>query len=217
MQNKKILIVDDNATHLESLSLALETKFDCRTLAADSGQAALNIIESETVDLVLLDLVMDDMPGNEVVSKIRAKLGPDELPIIMVSARSDDDALIDCLKRGANDYITKPYNLEVAAVKVANQFELSDAIRKNANKQEALALKAISTTYNHKINNPLSIAVGSLPLLKKSETHEKAYSRIDSALGRITETVKQIQKATEAKVMAYEEYTGGTKILKLKD
>ena len=112
MANEKILVVDDDKNICELLRLYLVKEGYSVTMAHD-GEAALTDFDKLHPDLVLLDVMMPVMDGWEVCRKIRAK---DNTPIIMLTAKGDDMDKILGLEYGADDYITKPFNiLEIKA------------------------------------------------------------------------------------------------------
>lgn len=109
----KILLVDDDKEIVELLNIYLQNEgYNVRK--AYNGQEALDIIKTEALDLLVLDIMMPKVTGNEVLAYVRqANAG---LPVIFVSAKSSDNDKIQGLIQGADDYITKPFNpLEVVA------------------------------------------------------------------------------------------------------
>ena len=121
-----ILVVDDVAVNREILKRRLERR-GFRITEASGGAEALEIIAREPVDLVLLDIMMPDVDGLEVVRTVRQTRATTELPIIMVSAKSFSEDVSTCLALGANDYVTKPVDFE-ATLELINR-ELSRASR----------------------------------------------------------------------------------------
>ena len=103
-----LLIVDDELGARQSLEVILED--DYRVLSAVNGQEALEILQRETIDLVLLDVNMPDMDGLEVLQKMKEL--DEEIDVIMVSALNLARKAADAIKSGAYDYITKPYEPE---------------------------------------------------------------------------------------------------------
>jgi len=108
--SKKILIVDDDPAIVESLKHILERR-GCRTCVAMDGEAALQKIEQETIDLVLLDLELPKLPGEEVCKKIRKNEKMKNIPIIMVSGKNTDTDRIIGRVIGADYYVTKPFDV----------------------------------------------------------------------------------------------------------
>lgn len=103
-----ILVVDDELGARQSLEVILED--DYRVLSAESGREALEVLQRESIDLILLDVNMPDMDGLQVLRKIKEQ--DDEMDVIMVSALNLARKAVDAIKLGAYDYITKPYEPE---------------------------------------------------------------------------------------------------------
>lgn len=103
-----VLVVDDEPGARESLEVILEN--DYRVLSVGSGQEALEILQRESVDLVLLDVNMPDMDGLAVLRKIREQ--DEEIDVVMVSALNLARKAVDAIRLGTYDYITKPYEPE---------------------------------------------------------------------------------------------------------
>ena len=103
----RILIVDDEINICHFLSTVL-TANGYDTITAQTGADARGLIASEEPDLVLLDLGLPDMDGTEVIKDVRTW---SELPIIVISARMDESDKVQALDMGADDYITKPFNI----------------------------------------------------------------------------------------------------------
>lgn len=115
-----ILVVDDNAINGELLSR------QCRRLGysvktALDGIQASKLLQKETFDLVLLDIVMPKLSGMELLKMIRKKYSFTDLPVIMVTARAESADIVQALEIGANDYITKPFALPVVTARVKSQ------------------------------------------------------------------------------------------------
>ncbi len=103
---KKILIVDDEKTLVKTLTYNLE-KDGYQVISAYDGEEALNKVESDNPDLIILDLMLPGVDGFEVCRRVRKNM---DLPIIMLTAKGDDIDKILGLELGADDYLTKPFN-----------------------------------------------------------------------------------------------------------
>lgn len=101
-----ILLVDDEASILKGLKLSLERE-GFTVLTADNGRKAIEMAEAESPDLIVLDLMLPEIDGLEVCRTIRRT---STVPIIMLTARSEDIDKILGLELGADDYLTKPFN-----------------------------------------------------------------------------------------------------------
>ena len=115
-----LLVVDDNEMNRDLLSRRLRRKGH-RVEVADGGAAALEMIGTESFDLVLLDIMMPGMDGMEVLERIRVDHGSDELPVIMATAKTESEDIVAALKIGASDYVTKPFDFPVVLARVQTQ------------------------------------------------------------------------------------------------
>ena len=103
-----ILIVDDDIDILEALKIYL-SKDEYRLLTARNGKDAVDIVKAEDVDLVLMDIMMPIMDGIKATEEIRKLTN---IPIILLTAKSEDNDKVVGLDCGADDYITKPFSME---------------------------------------------------------------------------------------------------------
>lgn len=116
----RLLIVDDISDNRAVLTRRFHRRgFD--VVEADSGFAAIELIGSESFDLVLLDVMMPGIDGIETLKRIRDQKSASALPVIMVTAKSESDNIVGALELGANDYVTKPVDFAVALARVNTQ------------------------------------------------------------------------------------------------
>ena len=108
MNKPLILVVEDDPPVCNLITTTLKTN-DYRYLSAPNGKTAILEASSHNPDIVLLDLGLPDMDGVEVIQNIRSW---SNLPIIVISARSEDNDKIEALDAGADDYLTKPFSVE---------------------------------------------------------------------------------------------------------
>lgn len=115
----KILAIDDTPYNLDILKNGLEDEgFDMVT--AQSGREGLALIDQERPDLVLLDIGMPEMDGHQVLQQIRLSDEHTELPVIILTANTEDSNLARCLESGANDYVTKPFSFTALVARINN-------------------------------------------------------------------------------------------------
>ena len=108
-ETARILVVDDNASNRDLLFRRLS--HDGHHVArADSGRQALEILEVEEFDLILLDLLMPDLNGFQVLERLKADERWHDIPVIMISGLQETDSVIRCIEAGAEDYLAKPFN-----------------------------------------------------------------------------------------------------------
>lgn len=115
MSNKiKILVVDDEQNILDVVSAYLK-KEGFEVITAMDGESALDIYNKQAIHLIILDLMLPKITGEEVCRKIRSK---SNIPIIMLTAKVDEDERIEGISIGADDYLTKPFSVRELVVRV---------------------------------------------------------------------------------------------------
>ena len=130
---KTILIVEDNTDIHNLLKEVLENE-KYRVLDSYSGTEALMVLEREKVDLILLDLMLPGLNGEEIIKKIK------DIPIIVISAKISPEDKVNALLSGANDYLTKPFSTEELLARIQVQFRI-DKDRKENHKNAELTFK----------------------------------------------------------------------------
>ena len=192
--NIKILIVDDDLVSGNLLTKRLNKKgYACSYV--DSGEACLAALKLESYSLILLDIMMPNMSGTDVLKVIREEHNSFELPIIMVTAKDDTSDIVESLNSGANDYITKPINMDIAMARIHTLLQVQSLFEDSLKSKQITTINTMVTTLNHEINNPLAIAVGNLTIAK-NKIDEKKIDKALAALDRITQIVKKIEKIT---------------------
>ena len=128
-----VLVVDDQPRNLRLLDAVLSPR-GYRVITAESGEAALVVLKDSAIDLVLLDVVMPGLDGHEVCRRIRADEATAFLPVVMITASSDQDTL-HALVSGADDFVTKPFDQAELLARVASLAKVKryqDTIRRQA-------------------------------------------------------------------------------------
>ncbi|MBU0499576.1 MAG: response regulator [Gammaproteobacteria bacterium] len=108
MSVNTVLIVDDSATDRINLELIVNNA-GCRTLVADSGKRALEIAGSSRPDLIFLDIMMDEMDGFQTCRSLHREEHTRDIPVVMVTGKSQKADKVWAMQQGARGYITKPY------------------------------------------------------------------------------------------------------------
>ncbi|MEY3219678.1 MAG: hypothetical protein RIT27_1035 [Pseudomonadota bacterium] len=133
-----ILIVDDLETNLNILYVLVHSLGHLPVLAKN-GKEALAALQKHRPDLILLDILMPDMNGYEVLATIRQSTQFRRLPIVVISAISEMDSIVKCIQLGADDYLTKPLNKILLEARIQNCLE-----RKYWNDKESHYLRKIN-------------------------------------------------------------------------
>ena len=135
-----ILIVDDNEDNRYTLQLMLETDGHERIASAAGGNEAIALIEKEKFSLILLDLMMPDLNGDEVLKVIKSDPDKRDISVVMISADTNADKVSQCIELGADDYLPKPFNPTILRARIAA------ALRRHS-------LRALENEYLGKIEN----------------------------------------------------------------
>ena len=112
-----LLVVDDNEMNRDLLSRRLRRQGYRVEVAAD-GRQALDMLSLEEFDLVLLDIMMPEMNGYQVLERLKADQSLHHIPVIMTSSLDDIDGIDKCMELGAEGYVTKPFNMVLLKTRV---------------------------------------------------------------------------------------------------
>ena len=119
--HKTILIVDDNRDMLSFVSSCMKEEYQVYT--ATDGQTALDVLEREVIDLIISDVMMPGIDGLELCRRVKTDIRLSHIPVILLTARTTDVSRIEGLQLGADDYLTKPFNIEVLRLRVKKFIE----------------------------------------------------------------------------------------------
>jgi phosphoserine phosphatase RsbU/P len=122
MTNSKILIVDDEPYNVDYLEQELQ-ELDYHTVSAANGQEALDRVQAESPDLILLDIMMPVMDGFEVLSRLKANPATRDLPVIVISANTDLKSMVRGIQMGAEDYLPKPFEDTLLRARITSSLE----------------------------------------------------------------------------------------------
>lgn len=144
MSNTRILLVEDELSLADTIKLNLELE-GFKVVTASDGKKALKAFKSERFNLVILDVMLPEMDGFTVCEAIRLENA--DLPILMLTAKNSSTDRVNGLKKGADDYLTKPFNLEELLLRVHNL--LKRTTRNGESKQAPINIYQLG---HHNIN-----------------------------------------------------------------
>lgn len=150
-----ILFVDDNADLRNYFSLAFGDRFVVVT--AENGVEALDFLRDHECDLVVSDLMMPRLGGDELCRQIKENRDTSWLPVILLTAKHEKQLMIDVLQQGADDYITKPFDTEILQHKI-------DSLLANR--------RRLSNYYRQRIEQMVSVEAGTIPALESGQVTE---------------------------------------------
>ncbi len=219
-----ILLVDDSKVNrLVAEARLKEAGF--AVTSAEDGQQALDLLETSDqtppFDAVLLDIMMPEIDGIEVLRRTRKLWNPVQLPILMATAKDQPEDVVQALESGANDYVTKPLDMPILLARLNAHLNIRhqhEALRKaqqslmNAARSESTGLLAAGVA--HEIRNPLAqiqmaasgfgILINELPKAQR-ESAQFAIDTIDTAVSAADVIVKNLMKASQARQLTLTE------------
>ncbi len=150
MKNKTILVVDDTIANLDIL-VGLLSEYDVIDTA--SGREALDIVEEEKVDLILLDIMMPNIDGYEVCQKLKSNANTKDIPVVFITAKTDEESIERAYSAGGSDYVTKPFRPKELLARINRELQLKSY-------QEELKLLAstdpMTKLYNRRYFNEIA-------------------------------------------------------------
>jgi signal transduction histidine kinase len=166
-EHGRILVVDDNRMNRLKLSMNLEQQGHAVGLAED-GQQALDMVKAEPYDVVLLDIIMPEMDGYQVLDRMKSDPQLRDIPVIVISAVDEIDSAVRCIEIGAEDYLPKSFNPVLLRARLNSSLQkkkLRDLEKKYLQQEvmlrqtEKLAvLGKLSAGMAHELNNPAAAA-----------------------------------------------------------
>ncbi len=168
MERASILIVDDNEPTREVLCRRFEERGYVVGQAAH-GSAALEMVEHDSFDLVLLDIIMPGLDGLEVLRLLRRKHPPTELPVVMLTVKEGSDDIVKALRLEANDYVTKTAEFPVILARIQAQLALNSLLKQV---QRMAVEDPLTKVYNRR---------GFVELAEKEHSRAKRYGDLPPA------------------------------------
>jgi two-component system, sensor histidine kinase and response regulator len=178
----KILIVDDVAGNIHMLMETL--KEDYAIVAAKNGLKALQLAEAKPQPaLILLDVVMPDMNGHEVCTRLKQNPNTRDIPVIFVTALGEEEDEATGLRLGAIDYIQKPFSQSIVRARVKNHLELVQARRQLEQQNQALLEAAalredVERITRHDLKGPLNVVINAPQLLMQEACLNDEYKHM---------------------------------------
>jgi DNA-binding response OmpR family regulator len=172
---KKILTVDDSLTYLHEVATQLRHEgYD--VIPARSGEEALDLLSVQSVDCILLDLVMPGLSGQETCRRIKGSAAWRDIPLIMYTALEEQAAMIEGINAGADDYIAKSSDLEVLCARVRAQLRRKQFEDENRNIREQLLQKEVEVLAANSARELAEIRAAFVDELKSKNSELEAFS-----------------------------------------
>jgi DNA-binding NtrC family response regulator len=206
---ERILVVDDDRIVLMGFEGILKAEgFEVTSVL--SGKEATALLEKETFDLVLTDLVLQDMDGIAILSKAREVNS--ETVVIVITGFASVNSAIEALRQGAFDYLIKPCDDEEILIRVRRgleQRQLVQKVREQELQEERLkAITQTAVTVNDQINTPLNVIQASAEYLRGAieeddDTVKESLNFIESEVSKIKEVVSNLAKIVDPRIKHY--------------
>ncbi len=212
----RILVVDDSRTNRSLLTKRLEQQGHL-TVSAEDGQQALDALASGSFDLVLLDVMMPNIDGYEVLAKMKITEGLRDIPVIMISAADEIDSVVKGIELGAEDYLPKPFDPTLLKARINASLE-----KKRLRDQEvqyllqvkqvtAAAAEVESGTFNPETLNDVALrtdALGQLARVFQRMAREvrAREERLKQQLEVLTIKIDEVKKSAQVAEITESEY-----------
>ncbi len=196
---KKILVIDDLPENVYMLQDRLENE-GYKVITSYDGKSGINKAINEHPDLILLDIMMPEVTGIEVCKTLVANNATADIPIILVTAKSDAEDTREGLEAGAFDYVKKPFNRIELLARINSALKLAEAHKLVLEVEKKNTFTATVVTTNHKIKQPLTLitltsaavkrelnkeVISKEAILKKLEYIEIAVNEINDVLNKL--------------------------------
>jgi signal transduction histidine kinase len=193
MDGALVLVVDDNTDLRAYMSGLLGEHY--RVVTANDGLEALEVIRDHRPDVVLSDVMMPRMTGIELVQALRGDPDTVNLPVILLSARAGEEATIEGLDAGSDDYLTKPFAAQELLARVRSHLNLAQARRQWASKLELAnrELDAFSYSVAHDLRGPLRVIDGFSEMLLEDDA-ERLDERARHRLGVVRSSAQRMSQ-----------------------
>lgn len=217
-----VLVADDEPDMLRFISRELAQEH--RVLTAVNGRAALQLAMAHTPSLIVLDMMMPEMDGIATCRALRGEAKTAHIPVIMLTARADEETKLAALEAGANDFLAKPFSVTEMKVRVRNLIETRKSRDELARQNEALetamdqlrevelqliqseklaSLGELSAGMSHEVKNPLNYSLTGLYALKQQAAglpeseradYERLVGSVEDGLRRVLDTVDALRE-----------------------
>ncbi|APR84269.1 PAS/PAC sensor hybrid histidine kinase [Minicystis rosea] len=197
----RVLVADDNADMREYIARLLEPQYE--VILVSDGRSALETVRTTHPDLVLSDVMMPGLDGLELLRRIRADMGIRHTPVVLLSARAGEEASVEGLESGADDYLVKPFSARELLARVRTHLTLARTRTNLETAREAIRmrdefleiagheLRTPLTSFKLEVQNMAHHARRNLPGSVLGERLEKAEARI----GRLSRLVEELLDA----------------------
>ncbi|GAB4168108.1 MAG: hypothetical protein Kow00108_01010 [Calditrichia bacterium] len=206
MKAKILIIDDDEITRL--LLMKYATKMDLDADIVATGEEALEYIQlkGEQYHIIISDLFLPDITGIELLKKIRKNLP--SVDFVLITGHASIDSTVEAIREGASDYIFKPVNFEEFSIRITSILNRKELKTKLLEAEKRLMYQATITTANHEINQPLTVIISGIDMMRMelkrmgvdSPVLSNYLSLIHASSQRIANILKRFREINKPKV-----------------
>lgn len=214
----KILIVDDKTANRKLLkAIFAKDKKDYEVIEAESGKDALKAVKADPPDIILLDVMMPDMDGFQVCTKLKEDEKYNAIPVLFITAMGEIEDKVKGFEAGGADYITKPLDAAEVKARVNAHLRIKEAEAERIQSRQMETVKNMIVTYNHEMNQPLTAIQGYADMLAddvdKDDENYEVFKTIKEQTARV---VKILDKIKSLEIIETTEYIPGSTMIDLK-
>lgn len=191
-----VLIIDDDANIINLLSKRLEQE-GFNVNSAKDGKMGIDIASSDTPNIILLDLLMPEMSGKEVLKELKSNPNTALIPVIILSAIADTENKIDGLSMGANDYIVKPFRFQEVLARINTQLRIS-SMQKELEQKHSDLLEKNKILAQLAITDPLTGLLNKGYLMKRLKSEVARSSRYSETISCMMVDVDFFKKINDS-------------------
>jgi signal transduction histidine kinase len=188
-----VLVVEDNPELRTFIADALSSRY--RVRAAQHGEQALEMMRTVRPDVIVSDVAMPEMDGYELCRRIRANDETKSVPVLLVTARTEQSSVLEGFEAGANDYVLKPFHATELLARVDVHVRLRRLTGQLARQERLAALGSLAATMAHNVRNPLSALISGLPAIR-SRLGGAVDKSTDELLGIMLDCAVRIERMT---------------------
>jgi DNA-binding response OmpR family regulator len=213
-----IFVIDDSRVFLKYITTTLESN-NFSVIACKTSSTAIKEIEKVNPDCILTDLEMPELRGDKLCKLLKESETLNHIPVLMLTSKTGDDALVQAITAGADDYLLKTANEKVIMIKIKSMLRLKQLQADNVRLKQFEAVKSVIARYNHEINNILTILMGHQRKLSDlcADENIQVYdvlSKIGENYSRMSKLIKSLNRLSS---FSEDKYSDDVKILRLDD
>lgn len=206
MINRSLLIVDDNPTNIKTLQIILEKSGYC-TVSAMDGATCIEMAKNERPDLILLDINMPEMSGIEVCKALRRDEQSNDIPVIFVTASTDNETLREAFESGGTDYVRKPVNRIELLARIESILTQKILMQKLLEEEKLQGVLEMAGAACHELNQPMQTISGYSELLLMDISENNPLYRniktIKEQIDRMGKITRKLMRITKYKTREY--------------